>query len=71
MNLWLPEGRDGVWESHIHVAVFKMDNQQGPTVSCMEPCLGLCDSLDEREVWGRMCIWLSPFAVHLKPPQHC
>ena len=22
----------GVWDRHIHTAVFKMDNQQGPTV---------------------------------------
>ena len=38
MNLWLPgggeEGRDsqGVWDWHIHTAIFKMDNQQGPFV---------------------------------------
>ena len=27
-------GRDsrGVWDGHIHTAIFKMDNQQGPTV---------------------------------------
>ena len=22
----------GVWDGHVHTAVFKMDNQQGPTV---------------------------------------
>ena len=38
MNLWLPGGRmgrrdsQGVWDQHVHSAVFKMDNQQGPTV---------------------------------------
>ena len=38
MNLWLPGGkmrrRDnwGIWDGHIYTAVFKMDNQQGPTV---------------------------------------
>ena len=38
MNLWLPggrtRGRDSweVWSGHVHAAVFKMDNQQGPTV---------------------------------------
>ena len=29
----------------------------------------LCDSLDGRGVWGEpihVCVWLSPFAVHLK-----
>ena len=27
-------GRDsyGVWDGHVHTAIFKMDNQQGPTV---------------------------------------
>ena len=31
-KLW---GRDsqGVWDGHVHTVVFKMDNQQGPTVS--------------------------------------
>ena len=38
MNLWLPGvrvgGQDsqGVWDGHVHSAIFKMDNQQGPTV---------------------------------------
>ena len=27
-------GRDsqGVWDGHVHTGIFKMDNQQGPTV---------------------------------------
>ena len=27
-------GKDtqGVWDPHVHTAIFKMDNQQGPTV---------------------------------------
>ena len=30
MNLWLPRGRDSeaLWEDHVHIAIFKMDNQQ-------------------------------------------
>ena len=34
MNLWLLGERDswGVWEGHVHSAVFKMDNQQGPII---------------------------------------
>ena len=30
----LPGGRDrqGVWDSDVHTAIFKMDNQQGPIV---------------------------------------
>ena len=37
-NLGLPggrvEGRDrlGVWDWHVHAAIFKIDKQQGPTV---------------------------------------
>ena len=51
MNLWLPEGKgvgrnsQGVWEWHIHNTVFKMYNQQRPTlqhrdlysISCNNP----------------------------------
>ena len=34
MNLWLPRRRDtyGLWDGHVHTAIFKMDNQQGPNV---------------------------------------
>ena len=38
----------------VHVAIFKMDNQQGPAVQHRELCSVLCGSLDERGVWGRM-----------------
>ena len=33
-NLWLLGEGDssGLWEGHVHTAIFKMDNQQGPTV---------------------------------------
>ena len=32
------KGSWGVWGGHVHTAVFKMDNQQGPTVAlCMWP----------------------------------
>ena len=55
--------------------IFKMDNQQGPTVEHMELCSMLCGSLDERGVWGGwihvlIYVWLSPFAVHLKLLPH-
>ena len=47
--------RDGgrrmrVWDGHVHTAIFKMDNQQGPT----ELCSMLSGSMDRRGVWGRM-----------------
>ena len=38
MNLWFPAGwvwgsdNQGVWDGQVHTAVFKMENQQGPTV---------------------------------------
>ena len=40
MNLRLPGGKGwvgasdrlGVWDGHVHTVVFKIDNQQGPTV---------------------------------------
>ena len=76
MNLWLPGRRDswGLWEGHVHTAIFKMDNQQRPPAWHMLLCSMLCGSLDGRGVWGRMdacaCIWLGPFAVHLKVSQH-
>ena len=61
MNLWLlAEGNDGwrdsygVSDGHVHTAVFGMDNKQGFAVLHMDFCLMLCDSLDGREVWGRV-----------------
>ena len=56
--------------------IFKVDNQQGPTVQHMDLCSVLCGSLDERGVgggWIHVLIYagLSPFAVHLKLLQHC
>ena len=54
MNLWLPGGKDwGVCDGHVHIAIFKMDNQQGPIVQHRELCSMLCCNPDGREVWGR------------------
>ena len=49
-------GRDsqGVWDERVHNAIFKVDNQQGPTVQHMELCSVLCGSPDGRGVQGRM-----------------
>ena len=44
----------GVGDGHIYNAVFKMDNQEGPTVEHREVCSKSCGILDGREVWGRM-----------------
>ena len=56
------EGRDGgrdssgVWDAHVHTALFKKDNQQGPTVQHREICSMLCSSLDGRGVQGRISL---------------
>ena len=48
-------GRElGSWDGHVHIAVFKMHNHQGPTVQYRELCSMLCGSLNERGAWGRM-----------------
>ena len=44
----------GVWDGHLYTAIFKMDNQQGPTVEHMELCSMLCGGLDGRGAWGGM-----------------
>ena len=76
ITLWFPGGRmgkgyQGVWDGHGHIAVFNMENQQGPTAQHRELCSVLCGSLDGRGVWGRMdtCIcmaeslWCSPETI--------
>ena len=67
MNLWLPGvrvgGQDsqGVWDGHVHSAIFKMDNQQGHTVQHSEFFAMFCGSLDWKYVWRRMdtCICMA------------
>ena len=64
----------GVWDRHVHTAIFKKDNQQGPTVQHREPCSVLCGSLDGREVWGRMdtCIYVAEsLCCAPETTQHC
>ena len=45
----------------VPTAIFKMDNQQGPTVQHMELCSMLCGSLGVSGLWGRMatCICMA------------
>ena len=55
MNTGSREGwGKGVGNGHIHIAVFKMDHQQGPTAQHGDLCSMICGSLDGRGVWGRM-----------------
>ena len=53
--------RQGVWDGHVHTAVFKTDNQQGPTVQHRELCSMLCGSPDGKQIWERMdtCICMA------------
>ena len=52
------KGKDGgkdsecIWDGHEHTAIFKMDNQQGPTVQHRELYSVLSDILYGRGVWG-------------------
>ena len=68
------KGSEGVWDGHVHTAIFKIGNQQGPNIqhkelrsiyaaTCMEGEFG-------RE-WIHVQVWLSPFALHPKLSQHC
>ena len=52
----------------MHTAVFKMEDQQGPTVEHKELCSMLCGSLHGRGVWGRMdtCIGMTE-SLHCSP----
>ena len=58
-------GRDsqGVGDGLVHTAIFKMGDQQGPTVQHMELCSILCGRLDGRGVCGRRdpCICMTEF----------
>ena len=38
----------------VDTAIFKMDNQQGPTVQPRKLCSMLCGDLEGRGVWARM-----------------
>ena len=55
-----------MWDGHVHTALFKIENQQGPTIYHRELCLMLCGSLDGRVLggeWVQVYVWLSPFPV--------
>ena len=41
----------GVWNGHVHTAIFKTDNQKGTTIWHMELC-SVGGSLEGRGVWG-------------------
>ena len=80
MNLWFPGGRMGardgqrLWDRHVHIVVFKMNNQQGPTVYTGNSSQCCVTAWMGGEFAGEcmyVYVWLSPFAVSLKLSQHC
>ena len=62
------EGRDssGVWDGHVHSAIFRMGSQQGPTVCYVPVWMGG----EFGGEWIHVHVWLSPFSVHLKLSWH-
>ena len=64
MNLWLPGGqgrgkdRLGIWNWHVHTAIFKIDNQKGPMVQHREHWSTLCNKLNGKRIWKRIDICL-------------
>ena len=72
----MDEGKEqlGSWDEHVHTVIFKMNNHQGPLDSTGNSAQ--CDMTawmggEFGEEWIHVGVWLSPFAVHLKPSQHC
>ena len=74
MNLCSLRGKNrakvswGVWDGHVHIAIFKMNNQKGPSVPLMKLCSLLCGSLDGRGACGRMDPWIcAAESLHCSP----
>ena len=44
-------------------AIFKVENQQGPTVKHIELCSILCSNVDGRRVWGRMDTYVGEYVI--------
>ena len=59
MNLQLLGEKGGgrarlkVWDGHAHTGIFKMDNQQRPTVQHREFCSVLCNNLHGKRILKR------------------
>ena len=59
----------GVWDGHRYTAVFKMDNQEGPTVEHRELCSILCNNLNGKRI-GKIiatCVWAGTFYAFIAP----
>ena len=63
----------GAWDGREHSAAFEMDSLQGPAVYYTDLCSRHVAAGTGRGLggpWARVHVWLSPFIVHLKLPQH-
>ena len=68
------EGRDsqGVWDGHVHIAIFKMDNQQDLLYSAWNSAqsyVAVWMGWELGEEWILVYVWLSPFNVPLNLSQ--
>ena len=52
---------------HVHTAIFKMNNQQGPTVEHMELCSMFCGNLDGRGFGGEWTCIRTAESLHCSP----
>ena len=61
----------GVWDSHVHTAIFKTDNQKGSTILHRELCSTFYNNINGKKLWKRVdtCITESPFCTG--ETQHC
>ena len=42
-------GKSGTWDQHTHTIIYKIDNQQRPTVQHREPYLIFCGKIYEKQ----------------------
>ena len=64
----------GIFQARVHTAIFKLDNQQGPTVqqgNSAQCCVATWMVGEFGGEWIHVYVWLGPFTVHLKLSQHC
>ena len=52
-----------MWDRHVHTAVFKTDNQQGPTQATLLNVMAAWMGGEFGGEWMHVNVWLSPFAV--------
>ena len=75
MYSWLLGGGEGivqgVWDWDVHPTIFKIDNQQGPTVCHREFFSISCNNLKGERIWKYIYMFNNHFAVYLKLSEHC